>query len=109
MRSKEEAHDYRYFPEPDLVPLRDQRRVAGAREVDDAGAAGRRGGARFIEEYGLREYDAQVLTGTTRDWRTTSSRRRRRPAIRRLAANWVMGDLLGTAEGARQGDRRIRR
>src|SRR6185503_7547927 len=60
MRSKEHAHDYRYFPEPDLVPLRvseawrDQIR-ASMPELPGA----RR--ARFVENYGLREYDADVL------------------------------------------------
>ena len=61
MRSKEDAHDYRYFPEPDLVPLRVSedwlRRIQVA--MPELPAARR---ARFIESYGLREYDAQVLT-----------------------------------------------
>ena len=63
MRSKEHAHDYRYFPEPDLVPLRVSEawlaRIRG--EMPELPAARR---ARFIEAYGLREYDAQVLTAT---------------------------------------------
>src|SRR5215470_8615517 len=63
MRSKEHAHDYRYFPEPDLVPLR----VSEAwleqikSEMPELPARKR---ARFIESYGLREYDADVLTAT---------------------------------------------
>src|SRR5581483_7848313 len=63
MRSKEHAHDYRYFPEPDLVPLR----VSDAwlnrirEEMPELPAARRQ---RFIESYGIREYDAQVLTLT---------------------------------------------
>ena len=63
MRSKEHAHDYRYFPEPDLVPLRVSdvwiERIRGS--MAELPAARR---ARFIERYGLREYDAQVLTST---------------------------------------------
>jgi len=63
MRSKEHAHDYRYFPEPDLVPLRVSaawlERVRAT--VPELPAAKRN---RFIESYGLREYDAQVLTST---------------------------------------------
>ena len=63
MRSKEHAHDYRYFPEPDLVPLRIseawlssvQERMP---ELPQPSAAA------FIESYGLREYDAGVLTST---------------------------------------------
>src|SRR3984957_9817882 len=63
MRSKEDANDYRYFPEPDLVPLRvsaawlEQVRAT----VPDLPADKRN---RFVASYGLREYDAQVLTGT---------------------------------------------
>jgi len=61
MRSKEEAHDYRYFPEPDLPPLVcDEARVAAARVVMPELPAARR--ARFVREYGLPEYDAGVLT-----------------------------------------------
>src|SRR5438128_333228 len=63
MRSKEHAHDYRYFPEPDLVPLRvSEAWLARIRESMLELPAARR--ARFIESYGLREYDAQVLTLT---------------------------------------------
>ena len=62
--ARKHAHDYRYFPEPDLVPLRDQRRVAasGCRPTMPELPAVKR--ARFIEEFGLREYDAEVLTAT---------------------------------------------
>src|ERR1051326_5772892 len=63
MRSKEDAHDYRYFPEPDLMPLR-----LGEKWLRDIQSsmpelpAKKR--ARFIQEFGLREYDAEVLTST---------------------------------------------
>ena len=50
--------------------------------------------ARFIEDYGLREYDADVLTAIARRRANISRRRRRFPAMRRRAANWVMGDLM---------------
>ena len=65
MRSKEHAHDYRYFPEPDLVPLRisDSWRDEVRASMPELPAAKR---ARFIEAYGLREYDAQVLTVNAR-------------------------------------------
>ena len=63
MRSKEHAHDYRYFPEPDLVPLRVSEAWLERIASCDAGAAGRQA-RRFVESYGLREYDAQVLTAT---------------------------------------------
>jgi aspartyl-tRNA(Asn)/glutamyl-tRNA(Gln) amidotransferase subunit B len=99
MRSKEHAHDYRYFPEPDLVPLRiDEQWLAEIRaQVPELPARKR---ARFIESYGLREYDAQVLTAT----RATSEYFERAATASgdaRASANWVMGELMGAlkAEG----------
>src|SRR5262249_43604018 len=63
MRSKESAHDYRYFPEPDLVPLRiGEHWLAAIRESMPELPVRKR--TRFIEEFGLREYDAEVLTAT---------------------------------------------
>ncbi len=97
MRSKEEAHDYRYFPEPDLAPLR----------VSEAWQAEVRGGlpelpsakrTRFVEEYGLRESDAQVLTAT-RAMSDYFERAAEKSGDPKTAANWVMGDLLGALKG----------
>src|ERR1700691_4286671 len=63
MRSKEHAHDYRYFPEPDLVPLRvSEAWLEEIRATVPELPADKRN--RFVESYGLREYDAQVLTST---------------------------------------------
>jgi aspartyl-tRNA(Asn)/glutamyl-tRNA(Gln) amidotransferase subunit B len=91
MRSKEHAHDYRYFPEPDLVPLRVseawRERVRAA--MPELPAARR---ARFIESYGLREYDAQVLT-STREMSDYFEKVAATSGDARAAANWVMGDL----------------
>src|SRR5262249_9576015 len=91
--------DYRYFPEPDLVPLR----VSEAwleqikSEMPELPARKR---ARFIESYGLREYDANVLTQTRAiaEYYETVVTVSGDP---RAAANWVMGDLSGAlnAEG----------
>jgi len=98
MRSKEHAHDYRYFPEPDLVPLRvsavwlEQIRAT----VPELPAEKR---ARFMESYGLREYDAQVLTAT-RDISEYFEKAAKTAGDRRLAANWVTGDLLGALKGS---------
>jgi aspartyl-tRNA(Asn)/glutamyl-tRNA(Gln) amidotransferase subunit B len=91
MRSKEDAHDYRYFPEPDLVPLRVSEawmtRIRG--EMPELPAARRQ---RFIEAYGLTEYNAGVLTAT----RAAGDYFEKVAAVSgdaRAAANWVMGDL----------------
>ncbi|HUS07016.1 MAG TPA: Asp-tRNA(Asn)/Glu-tRNA(Gln) amidotransferase subunit GatB, partial [Bryobacteraceae bacterium] len=91
MRSKEQAHDYRYFPEPDLAPLHisDAWMDAVRRDMPELPAQKR---ARFIESYGLREYDAQVLTLT----RSASEYYEKTAAIAgdpKISANWVMGDL----------------
>ncbi len=99
MRSKEHAHDYRYFPEPDLAPLR----------IGDAWLAEIRSGMvelprkrhdRFVSEYGLREYDAEVLT-STRALSEYFEQVVKTSGDPRAAANWVMGDLMGAlkAEG----------
>jgi aspartyl-tRNA(Asn)/glutamyl-tRNA(Gln) amidotransferase subunit B len=91
MRSKEDAHDYRYFPEPDLVPLRiSEQWLAQVRAAAPELPASRR--ARFVESYGLREYDAQVLTAE----RATADYFEKVAVASgdaRAAANWVMGDL----------------
>jgi aspartyl-tRNA(Asn)/glutamyl-tRNA(Gln) amidotransferase subunit B len=92
MRSKEDAHDYRYFPEPDLVPLRigsgwlDQIRTA----MPELPAAKR---ARFTAELGLSEYDAGVLTASrfVSEYFETVARV---SGNAKLAANWVMGELM---------------
>ena len=104
MRSKESAHDYRYFPEPDLQPLRISGEWLGAmRESMPELPAARR--ARFLRDYGLREYDADVLTQSRAlsDYFETAARV---SGDAKTAANWVMGDLMGAlkAEGREIGD-----
>ncbi len=99
MRSKEDAHDYRYFPEPDLVPLRiGEEWLERVRASMPELPAVKR--ARFISEFGLREYDAEVLTATraAAEYFETAARVSGDP---KTAANWVMGDLMGLlkAEG----------
>ncbi len=100
MRSKEHAHDYRYFPEPDLVPLRigDEWMARIQAEMVEL-PAGRR--ARFIRDYGLREYDAQVLTAT-RDLSDFFEAAAKASGDPRAAANWVMGDLAAALKEAGQ-------
>jgi aspartyl-tRNA(Asn)/glutamyl-tRNA(Gln) amidotransferase subunit B len=91
MRSKEHAHDYRYFPEPDLVPLRisDDWLSRMASELPELPAKKRE---RFVGELGLREYDADVLTQTRASAEYFESVAAA-AGDARLAANWVMGDL----------------
>lgn len=93
MRSKEEAHDYRYFPEPDLIPLRISAEwlAAVTATMPELPQARR---ARFASAYGLSEYDAQVLT-VTREIADYFERAAKVCGDAKQAANWVMGDLAG--------------
>jgi aspartyl-tRNA(Asn)/glutamyl-tRNA(Gln) amidotransferase subunit B len=92
MRSKEEAHDYRYFPEPDLPPLvideawQNEIR-ASMPELPEARKN------RFIRDYGLPEYDASVLT-TSRALADFFERTVSLCGNPKAASNWIMGDLL---------------
>jgi len=99
MRSKEEAHDYRYFPEPDLVPLRvSEEWLARVRAAMPELPESKR--ARFAGTFGLSEYAADVLTQTraASEYYETAAKVSGDP---KTAANWVMGDLMGMlkAEG----------
>ncbi len=97
MRSKEESHDYRYFPEPDLPALRVSRaRIEAARATLPELPAARRD--RFCDAYGLPEYDAGVLTasrGTADYFEAVVSR----GADPKVASNWVMGPVLQAVKG----------
>ena len=92
MRSKEEAHDYRYFPDPDLLPLEIEQAwvddiAAALPELPDAKKA------RFISDFGLSDYDASVLTADVENaeyFEAVAS-----GADGKLAANWVINELYG--------------
>jgi aspartyl-tRNA(Asn)/glutamyl-tRNA(Gln) amidotransferase subunit B len=94
MRSKEEANDYRYFPDPDLLPLAiEDTTIEDVRstmpELPDEKAA------RFVGEHGLSDYDAGVLTASREladYYETVVAKLGSQP---KLAANWVMGELAG--------------
>jgi len=92
MRSKEEAHDYRYFPDPDLLPLEfDDAFVAALKaalpELPDAKKA------RFIAEYGLSPYDAAVLVAEREQADYFEAVAKGRDG--KAAANWVINELFG--------------
>jgi len=92
MRSKEEANDYRYFPDPDLLPVvLDEAFIDALRsklpELPDQKAA------RFVKQYGLPEYDAQLLTASREMAGFYEAVAASVPADAKLAANWVMGDF----------------
>jgi len=91
MRSKEQAHDYRYFPEPDLPPLVvDPARLEAIRRTMLELPEGRR--QRFVAEHGLPDYDAAQLTQSraAADFFEAVVRRGARP---KAASNWMMGEL----------------
>jgi aspartyl-tRNA(Asn)/glutamyl-tRNA(Gln) amidotransferase subunit B len=98
MRSKEYAHDYRYFPEPDLVPLKldpawvEQVRAA----LPELPQAQRR---RFVSRYGLPAYDAEILTQSRAlaEYYEAAVRAHDNP---KAISNWIMTDLLREVGGA---------
>jgi aspartyl-tRNA(Asn)/glutamyl-tRNA(Gln) amidotransferase subunit B len=93
MRSKEQAHDYRYFPEPDLLPLVvDEQWQAEIRSTLPELPEARR--ARMIADYGITDYDAQVLTATKSfaDQFEAAAKAAKNP---KRVANLVQGELMG--------------
>ena len=92
MRSKEEAHDYRYFPDPDLLPLELDAAwidaiAASLPELPDAKKS------RFVADFGLSEYDAGVLTAEAANAAYFEAVARGRDG--KQAANWVINELFG--------------
>ena len=92
MRSKEEAHDYRYFPCPDLLPLEIEQEwvdgiAAAMPELPDAKKA------RFVTQYGMTEYDASVLTAEVENAAFFEAVAQGRDG--KQAANWVINELFG--------------
>jgi aspartyl-tRNA(Asn)/glutamyl-tRNA(Gln) amidotransferase subunit B len=97
MRSKEEAHDYRYFPDPDLLPLEISESYisdlrAGLPELPDEKKA------RFIADFGLSLYDASVLVAERESadfYETVLAKLKDKVRDGKLAANWVINELFG--------------
>jgi aspartyl-tRNA(Asn)/glutamyl-tRNA(Gln) amidotransferase subunit B len=91
MRSKEEAHDYRYFPDPDLLPLElEQAEVDALKALPELPDEKR---ARFIAEFGLSAYDAAVLVAERETAEYFEAIATGRDA--KIAANWVINELFG--------------
>ena len=99
MRSKEEAMDYRYFPDPDLLPviLDDGFIEATRKNLPELPDEKRE---RFVSQYGLTPYDASVLTSSRELANFFEATERAADGEAKLAANWVMGDLSGALNKA---------
>ena len=97
MRSKEEAHDYRYFPDPDLLPLEFSQEFvdelkAKLPELPDQKKA------RFVADFGLSAYDASVLVAERESavfYETVLDKLANRARDGKMAANWVINELFG--------------
>jgi aspartyl-tRNA(Asn)/glutamyl-tRNA(Gln) amidotransferase subunit B len=101
MRSKEEANDYRYFPDPDLLPvIIDDETIEVVRatlpELPDAKQQ------RFVSEYGLSDYDAEVLTSSREQADFYEAVVKAAGGEAKICANWVMVDLTGALNKAAQ-------
>ncbi|MGE8599883.1 MAG: Asp-tRNA(Asn)/Glu-tRNA(Gln) amidotransferase subunit GatB [Acinetobacter calcoaceticus] len=101
MRSKEEANDYRYFPDPDLLPviIADEQIEAARAALPELPAARR---ARFIADFGVTEYDAHVLTLSREmaDFYEAVVAAAGGAAQGKVSANWVMGEFSGALNKA---------
>ena len=108
MRSKEEANDYRYFPDPDLLPVEiDSAYVEAVRatlpELPDARKA------RFAEQYGVKSEDAEILTASRAVADFYEATVDAASGKSQIAANWIIGDLTGALnrDGLDIGDSRV--
>ncbi|WP_028536704.1 Asp-tRNA(Asn)/Glu-tRNA(Gln) amidotransferase subunit GatB [Paludibacterium yongneupense] len=91
MRSKEDAHDYRYFPDPDLLPVRiSEAQIEAERIAMPELPSAMKG--RFMSEYGLSAYDADLLT-SSRELAAYFEEVARASGQGKLAANWVAGEI----------------
>jgi aspartyl-tRNA(Asn)/glutamyl-tRNA(Gln) amidotransferase subunit B len=97
MRSKEEAHDYRYFPDPDLLPLEFSEAYVADLKADLPELPDQKR-ARFVAELGLSAYDAGVLVAERESaefYETVLAKLASRARDGKLAANWVINELFG--------------
>lgn len=97
MRIKESAHDYRYFPDPDLLPVRTDGIVAAAKERLPELPWDKR--SRFVAEYGISDYDAGVLADdlSLSSYFEKAAKLAKKP---KSVANWILNDLLSALSGS---------
>jgi aspartyl-tRNA(Asn)/glutamyl-tRNA(Gln) amidotransferase subunit B len=97
MRIKESAHDYRYFPDPDLLPVRTETLVAAAKARQPELPWDKR--ARFVSDFGVSEYDASVLANDLdlASYFETAARGAKKP---KNVANWILNDLQSAIASA---------
>ncbi len=97
MRIKESAHDYRYFPDPDLMPVRTESLVAAARAIRPELPWEKR--ARFVTDFGVSEYDASVLADdlALASYFESAARVAKKP---KNVANWILNDLQSALSAA---------
>ncbi|MEI8387818.1 MAG: Asp-tRNA(Asn)/Glu-tRNA(Gln) amidotransferase GatCAB subunit B, partial [Verrucomicrobiota bacterium] len=102
MRIKESAHDYRYFPDPDLLPVRTETLVAEARARQPELPWDKR--ARFVADFGVSEYDASVLANDLglAAYFETAAKGAKKP---KHVANWILNDLQSAMASASLGIR----
>ncbi|MCK1721104.1 Asp-tRNA(Asn)/Glu-tRNA(Gln) amidotransferase subunit GatB [Bradyrhizobium sp. 141] len=97
MRSKEEAHDYRYFPDPDLLPLEFDQAFVDALKAELPELPDQKK-TRFVADFGLSAYDASVLVAERESavfYETVLDRLANRARDGKVAANWVINELFG--------------
>lgn len=97
MRSKEEAHDYRYFPDPDLLPLEFSQGFVDELKAELPELPDQKK-TRFVADFGLSAYDASVLVAERESavfYETVLDRLANRARDGKMAANWVINELFG--------------
>lgn len=97
MRVKESAHDYRYFPDPDLMPVKTESLIAEARERQPELPWDKR--ARFVADFGVSDYDAAILANDLElaSYFETAAKGAKKP---KSVANWILNDLLSALGSA---------